>query len=133
MYYVAGSPASEMSATYAHLMNNAFVGTALLLLHDLHRAGAALRDPVRSPWIRKANTVALEGMHLGIIACMGLVCFGLLMIGADCTLPARRGLPVPRAALPVRQGTCTRRWSPLPARGMTPVAMTAGQDGAADA
>ncbi|MFD1271345.1 hypothetical protein ACFQ51_03345 [Streptomyces kaempferi] len=24
-------------------------------------------------------------MHLGIMTCMGLVCFGLLMIGADCT------------------------------------------------
>ncbi|MEV6480271.1 hypothetical protein [Streptomyces sp. NPDC051576] len=36
------------------------------------------------PWLRKVNTLALEGMHLGIAAFMGLVCFGLLMIGADC-------------------------------------------------
>jgi len=29
--------------------------------------------------------LAIEAMHLGIMVCMGLVCFGLLMIGADFT------------------------------------------------
>jgi hypothetical protein len=36
--------------------------------------------------VRKANTLALESMRRpGIMVCMGLVCFGLLMIGTDCT------------------------------------------------
>ena len=37
----------------------------------------------RRAWLRKLNTFALEGLRLGIIAFMGLVCFGLIMIGAD--------------------------------------------------
>lgn len=85
-------------------------------------------------WIRKANTLALEGMHLGIIACMGLVCFGLLMIGADCTcLRDEDYRSLARRFRSVKERVRGGSWSPLPARGMTPVAMTAGQDGAADA
>ncbi|MFI5932760.1 hypothetical protein [Actinoplanes sp. NPDC051494] len=33
--------------------------------------------------LRKLNTPAIEGMHAGIIVFMGLVCFGLIMLGAD--------------------------------------------------
>lgn len=34
-------------------------------------------------WLRKLNTLAIEGMHAGIMVFMGLVCFGLIMLGAD--------------------------------------------------
>jgi catalase (peroxidase I) len=73
-------------------------------------------------------------MHLGIIACMGLVCFGLLMIGADCTcLRDEDYRSLARRFRSAKEHVLSRSWSPLPARGMTPVSMTAGQDGAADA
>ncbi|MGW4991180.1 hypothetical protein ACWEQ3_26555 [Streptomyces mirabilis] len=36
--------------------------------------------------MRKANTLALESMRRpGIMVCMGLARFGLLMVGTDCT------------------------------------------------
>ncbi|MCX4421955.1 hypothetical protein [Streptomyces mirabilis] len=45
--------------------------------------------------MRKANTLALESMrHPGIMVCMGLACFGLLMIGTDCTYVRHEARPL---------------------------------------
>ncbi|KPH96890.1 hypothetical protein [Streptomyces mirabilis] len=134
MYYISRITGFEMSATYAHLMNNAFVGTALCYFTIFIELALPFAILSARPWIRKANTVALEGMHLGIIACMGLVCFGLLMIGADCTcLRDEDYRSLARRFRSVKERVLGGSWSPLPARVMTPVAMTAGQDGTADA
>jgi hypothetical protein len=85
-------------------------------------------------WIRKANTLALEGMHLGIMTCMGLVCFGLLMIGADCTcLRDEDYRSIARRYRSVKDRLVQRSRPLLPARGMTSVAMAADRDGAAGA
>jgi len=65
-------------------MGNAYLGTAVsyaTIFMELAFPFALLSSRA---WLRKANTLALEAMHLGIAAFMGLVCFGLLMIGADC-------------------------------------------------
>lgn len=84
MYYVSRETEFHMSARFAHLMGNAYLGTAVsyaTIAVELAFPFALLSSRA---WLRKANTLALEAMHLGIAAFMGLVCFGLLMIGADC-------------------------------------------------
>jgi hypothetical protein len=134
MYYISRITGFEMSAKYAHLMGNAIVGTAVCYFTIFIELALPFAILSARPWVRKANTVALEGMHVGIMAFMGLVCFGLLMIGADCTcLRDDDYRSLARRFRSVKERILRRGWSPLPARGMTPVAMTAGQDGAADA
>ncbi len=75
----------QMSTTYAHLMSSAFLGTAICYFTIFTELAFPFAVRSARPWVRKTNTLAIEAMHLGIMACMGLVCFGLLMIGADCT------------------------------------------------
>ncbi|MEU5307938.1 hypothetical protein [Streptomyces sp. NPDC021562] len=134
MYCISRITGFEMSSTYAHLMNNAFAGTALCCFTIFIEPALPFAILSARPWIRKADTVALEGMHLGIVACMGLVCFGQLMVGADCTcLRDEDWRSLARRFRYVTSRVRGGSWSPLPARGTNPVAMTAGQGGAADA
>ncbi|MFV8189292.1 hypothetical protein [Streptomyces sp. AF1B] len=84
MYYISRETEFRMSATFAHLMGNAYLGTAVSHATIFMELAFPFALMSARPWLRKANTLALEGMHLGIAAFMGLVCFGLLMIGADC-------------------------------------------------
>ncbi|MEU0033125.1 hypothetical protein [Streptomyces sp. NPDC006333] len=74
-------------------------------------------------------------MHLGVvIVSMGPVCSGLLMIGAGCTCLRGEGCrSLARRLRAVKERVLSWSWSALPAHGMTPVAMRAGQDGAPDA
>jgi hypothetical protein len=65
-------------------MSSAFVGTAICYFTVATELAFPFAVLSARPWIRKGNTLAIEAMHLGIMAFMGLVCFGLLMIGADC-------------------------------------------------
>ncbi|MFC5196864.1 hypothetical protein [Streptomyces kaempferi] len=65
---------------------------------------------------------------------MGLVCFGLLMIGADCTcLRDHDHRAIERRFRSAKDRVAQRSRPLLPERGMTPVAMAAGRDGAVDA
>ncbi|MDH6109251.1 hypothetical protein P3T36_000023 [Kitasatospora sp. MAP12-15] len=84
MYYISRLSGFEMSTTYAHLMSSAFLGTAICYFTIFTELAFPFAVLSARPWVRKTNTLAIEAMHLGIMACMGLVCFGLLMIGADC-------------------------------------------------
>ncbi|WP_406124741.1 hypothetical protein [Streptomyces sp. NBC_00989] len=84
MYYISRETEFHMSATFAHLMGNAYLGTAVSYATVLMELAFPIALLSSRAWLRKTNTLALEGMHLGIAAFMGLVCFGLLMIGADC-------------------------------------------------
>ena len=134
MYYIGRITGFEMSSACAHLMNNASVGTAVCYFTIFIELALPFAIPSARPWVRKANTVALEGLHLGIVAFMGLICFGLLMIGADCTcLRDDDYRSLARRFRSVKDRLSQRRWAPLPTGGMTPVAMLAGQDGAPDA
>ncbi|MEU2620239.1 hypothetical protein ABZ642_19270 [Streptomyces sp. NPDC007157] len=134
MYYISRITGFEMSSAYAHLTNNAFVGTAVCYFTIFIELALPFAILSARPWVRKANTVALECLHLGIMAFMGLICFGLLMIGADCTcLRDDDYQSLARRFRSVKDRLSQRRWAPLPTGGMTPVAMVAGQDGAADA
>lgn len=85
MYYISRDTAFQMWPGYAHLMNSAFVSSAVCWFTIFTELAFPFAVLSARGWIRKANTLAIEAMHLGIILCMGLVCFGLLMIGADCT------------------------------------------------
>ncbi|MEU9101845.1 hypothetical protein [Streptomyces sp. NPDC048361] len=85
MYYVSRLTGFQMWPAYAHLMSNAYVTTAVSYFTIFTELALPFAILSARGWVRKANTLALEGMHLGIMAFMGLVCFGLLMIGADCT------------------------------------------------
>jgi hypothetical protein len=134
MYYISRITGFEMSAKYAHLMSNAIVGTAICYFTILIELALPFALLSARPWVRKTNTLALEGLHVGIMAFMGLVCFGLLMIGADCTcLRDDDYRSLARRFRTVKDRLLSGGWSPLATRGITPVAMTAGQDGAADA
>ncbi|WP_329287522.1 hypothetical protein [Streptomyces sp. NBC_01455] len=134
MYYISHITGFQMSATYTHLMNNAFLGTAISYFTIYVELALPFAILSARSWIRKANTLALEGMHLGIMTCMGLVCFGLLMIGADCTcLRDDDYRSIERHFRSVKDRIMKRSRPLLPERGMTPVAMAAGRDGAADA
>ncbi|MEV5782019.1 hypothetical protein ACGFWD_42450 [Streptomyces sp. NPDC048448] len=65
---------------------------------------------------------------------MGLVCFGLLMIGADCAcLRDHDHRAIERRFRSAKDRVAQRSWPLPPARDLTPVAMAAGRDGAADA
>jgi hypothetical protein len=85
MYYVSRINGFAMSTTYAHLMGNPFIGTAVSYATIFIELAFPFAILSSRAWIRKAQTLSLEGLHLGIMAFMGLVCFGLIMIGADCT------------------------------------------------
>lgn len=134
MYYISRITGFQMSATYTHLMSNAFLTTATSYFTIFIELALPFAILSTRSWIRKANTLALEGMHLGIMACMGLVCFGLLMIGADCTcLRDEDYRSIARRYRSVKDRLVQRSRPLLPARGMTSVAMAADRDGAAGA
>ncbi|MEU7063849.1 hypothetical protein [Streptomyces sp. NPDC046161] len=85
MYYISRLTGFQIWPAYAHLMSNAYVTTAVSYFTIFAELALPFAILSARGWVRKVNTLALEGMHLGIMAFMGLVCFGLLMIGADCT------------------------------------------------
>ncbi|MDF3298397.1 hypothetical protein [Streptomyces tropicalis] len=134
MYYISRITGFETSTTYAHLMSNAFVGTAVC--HVTIFIEVALPFAVLSarPWVRKVNTMALEGLHVGIMVCMGLVCFGLLMIGADGTcLRGEEYRSLARRFRAVKERLLRGGWSPSLTRSMASAAMAAGHRGVVDA
>ncbi|MFL4948353.1 hypothetical protein ACJ6WE_13480 [Streptomyces sp. MMS24-I31] len=134
MYRTSRVTGFEMSSAHAHLMDNAFVGTAVCYFTIFIELALPFAMLSARPWVPKANTVALEGLHVALMGLMGLMCFGLPTIGADCTcLRDEDHRWLARGFWTVRKRLPQRRWTPLPTLGMTPVAMAAGQDGAADA
>jgi hypothetical protein len=86
MYYVSRIHEFEMFSAYARLMDNAYLSWAVSVFTIVFEIAVPYVIFTRRAWLRKTVTIALEGMHIGIMACMGLVAFGLIMIGADSTL-----------------------------------------------
>ncbi|MBY8886953.1 hypothetical protein K7472_19115 [Streptomyces sp. PTM05] len=84
MYYISRVTGFQMSTAYAHWMSNATLGTAVCYFTVFVELAFPFAIVSTRPWVRKTVTVSVEAMHLGIMAFMGLVCFGLMMIGADC-------------------------------------------------
>jgi hypothetical protein len=83
MYYISHVTGFSLSSAYAAVMNNAFVGTAITYFTVFTELAFPFAVLSVRGWVRKSVILAIEGMHLGIMVFMGLVCFGLLMIGAD--------------------------------------------------
>ncbi|GAA0926398.1 hypothetical protein [Streptomyces rhizosphaericus] len=134
MYYISRITGFQMSATYTHLMSNAMLSTAISYFTVFVELALPFAILSARPWIRKANTLALEGMHVGIMAGMGLVCFGLLMIGADCAcLRDDDYRSIARRLRSFKTRIMKRTGPLLPRHAVIPGAMTAGRDGAADA
>jgi len=84
MYYISRINAFHMFGIYSTLMSNAYIGTFVCYFTIAIELGMPFAMLSSRAWVRKAETVFLEGMHVGIMVCMGLVCFGLIMIAADC-------------------------------------------------
>ncbi|AEV86901.1 Sporulation-delaying protein sdpB [Actinoplanes sp. SE50] len=83
MYYISHVTGFALSSTYAALMSNAFIGTAVTYFTVFTELAFPFAVLSVRGWVRKTVILAIEGMHLGIMVFMGLVCFGLLMLGAD--------------------------------------------------
>ncbi|MCA1217900.1 HTTM domain-containing protein [Streptomyces sp. 8L] len=86
MYYVSRIHEFQMFSAYSAVMSNALVSWAVSMFTILFEIAVPFVLFTHRARLRKTVTVALEGMHFGIMVCMGLVAFGLIMIGADCTL-----------------------------------------------
>lgn len=86
MYYISREVSFQQFGIYPWLMSSPFLGTFVSYM----TIGIEMAFPFailsRRAWIRRVETILIEGMHAGIIVFMGLVCFGLIMIGADCTV-----------------------------------------------
>lgn len=85
-YYISRIPAFHGSGLYANLMSQPFIGTVTSYMTILIELAFPFAILSSRAWIRKANVLMIETMHLGIIAFMSLVCFGIIMIGADCSV-----------------------------------------------
>jgi hypothetical protein len=83
MYYISRINGFHMFGSYSTVMSNPYLGTAVSYFTTFIEVAFPFAIISRRAWMRKLETFALEGLHLGIMAFMGLVCFGLIMIGAD--------------------------------------------------
>jgi hypothetical protein len=83
MYYISHVNGFALSSIYAAAMSNAFIGTAITYFTVFTELAFPFAVLSARAWVRKVVILAIEGMHVGIMVFMGLVCFGLLMLGAD--------------------------------------------------
>lgn len=115
MYYISRITAFSMYGSVAHLFSSPYLGTVICYVTIVIELAFPFAVLSTRPWLRKANILAIEGMHLGIMVFMGLVCFGLIMLGADSVclrdadyramasrLRARRPRTSARASLPAQ-------------------------------
>lgn len=86
MYYISNIHEFSMWAFYPHLMNNLAVSWTVSYLTMLLEVSVPFIIFTKRAWLRKVVTLGLEGMHVGIMVFMGLVAFGLIMVGADSVL-----------------------------------------------
>ena len=86
MYYISNIHEFSMWGFYPHLMNNVAVSWTVSYATMLLEISVPFVIFTKRAWLRKVVTIGLEGMHAGIMVFMGLVAFGLIMIGADSVL-----------------------------------------------
>jgi small-conductance mechanosensitive channel len=89
MYYISRIAEFQMFAFFARIVSNAYLGTAICYYTIFIELAFAFAILSSRAWVRKVIILSVEGMHVGIMVFMGLVCFGLLMIGAGLRLPSR--------------------------------------------
>ena len=83
IYYISRIHMFSMFPGFPLAMNNAYLGWAVNYFTIIAEIAVPFVIWSRRAAIRKLVTVSLEGMHIGIMALMGLITFGLIMIGAD--------------------------------------------------
>jgi hypothetical protein len=83
-YYISRIPAFHSSGIYASLMSQPVSGTVVAYTTVFIEIAFPFAILSGRAWIRKVEILVIETMHIGIIAFMGLVCFGIIMIAADC-------------------------------------------------
>jgi hypothetical protein len=86
MYYISHINVFNMFDAYSAIMSNPFVTTGVSYFTIIIEMGLPFVMLSNRSWLRKLEIVALEALHIGIMVSMGLVCFGLIMIGADFIL-----------------------------------------------
>lgn len=124
MYYITRIPQFHMFGAVAELMKNAYLGTAIAYFTILIEIAYPFAILSTRGWVRKLETAALEGLHLGIMAFMGLVPFGIIMIAADSAgLRDSDYQWVARRLAPVLDGV--RRRVSVPRRRVVPVPLDA--------
>lgn len=100
LYYISRNPAFSSSGLWSSLMSQPFLGTAVAYITIIIEIAFPFAVLSRRAIIRKAEILFIEGMHFGIIAFMGLVCFGTIMLAADfAVLRDEDFLTMRRAAL----------------------------------
>ncbi|MBJ7291752.1 hypothetical protein [Williamsia sp.] len=85
-YYVSHINQFTMFGLYPSAMNNLWLGWFVSTFTIVVECAVPFVIVTRRRWLREMVVAGLESMHVGIIVCMGLVAFGLIMIGADFTL-----------------------------------------------
>ena len=83
MYYISRINEFHFSGPLSWLMRNAFATTAVCYVTIVIEVGFPFLIASRRAYLRKLEVLLIEGMHFGIIFGMGLVPFGLIMLGAD--------------------------------------------------
>lgn len=85
-YYVSHINQFTMFGLYPSAMNNLWLGWFISTFTIVVECAVPFVIFTQRRWLREMVVAGLESMHVGIIVCMGLVAFGLIMIGADFTL-----------------------------------------------
>lgn len=83
MYYVAHVPQYSFFAPFTALTSHGSVTTLISYGTLALEVGFPVIVLARGRLVREAGVLSAEAMHVGIIGAMGLVRFGLIMIGAD--------------------------------------------------
>lgn len=83
MYYIGSLHQFAATSLFGELMQNAYLSWAVGYLTIVIEVAVPFVIWSKRAILRKGTVALLEGMHGGIIVFMGLVPFGLIMIGAD--------------------------------------------------
>lgn len=83
MYYVSHIHEFSLTPVFPDIMGNVYISWSVCYFTIIAEIAVPFLIWSRRAMLRKAVTLSLEGMHLGIIVFMGLVPFGFIMIGAD--------------------------------------------------
>lgn len=83
LYYILNTDQFNFFGLFTHVMNMSFVTTVTCYVAILIEIAFPWFVATRHRRVRELGVALVELMHVGILVGMGLVVFGLIMIGAD--------------------------------------------------
>lgn len=83
IYYISSLHQFSATSVFGEMMQNAYLSWAVGYATIIIEVAVPFAIWTKRALLRKGTVALLEGMHAGIIVFMGLVPFGLIMIGAD--------------------------------------------------